>query len=60
LTTGARQTAKAARAAMNPYRISIGSRAGNGSACPLPDALATSTGEEVGIVGVIVTKSCRH
>ena len=28
--------------------------------CPLPDALATSSGEEGGIVGVIVTKSCRH
>jgi hypothetical protein len=45
---------------MNPYRISIGSRAGNGSACPLPDVLETSAGEEGSIVGVIVTKSCRH
>src|SRR5271170_7869217 len=57
---GVTSAATAARAAINPYRIGISSRAANGSVKPHPQRALRSEGEEMSIVGAIVTKSCRH
>ena len=61
LAIGARTaaTAEMATAAINRYRIGVGSRAGIGSVCPSA-ALKEHEAQEAGIVGVIVTKSCRR